>query len=322
VRTGRWIAGLAGAILIAALTVGSSAATYFPEERCEYVEAGPPGPPGNRLVVGAGAWLNRHGDKIVVHELFERCTGRQATVHNIDQIVLKDSFYALDERAGAFAPGATRERSGSEIEIRFVGADGMELHEGPGRDTVRIATLDSGRVAFNLNPRADGDAPDYDVTMVGDTPEVVKVEGGRGADVIDAGRLTGMGDNTTLRSRVRLAGGPGDDTILGSPGDEWRLEAGGGDDLVRAGAGDDDISFGRGHDRVYGGPGGDDIYYEFVGVGRRRPDAPDRLYGGPGGDRLSDGNGRADVIRCGSGEDVVDREPHDRGSPDCEQPRY
>jgi RTX calcium-binding nonapeptide repeat (4 copies) len=329
---GRIAAVAVAGLLIALLALPAGAAKRGPfGERCEYVEAGPAGPKGNRLVVagaGAGSWLNRHGNRIVVHEGFEPCMGRQATVHNIDRIVLKgeSETYVLGQRSGAFSPGATRERSGSEIEITVAG-EGLEVVGRERADAIQARTLYGEAVAVNLNRREDGRYPDFDVVIRGgeaeaELPEVVRIEGGGGDDLIDVRRLTGMGDNTLLRSRIRLQGGSGDDTIFGSPGDEYRLQDGPGDDLVRAGGGDDDVEFGPGRDTIYGGEGGDGLTYAFpLEVAGGHPDAADRLFGGPGADVIQDDNGHPDVIRCGPGNDLLDGKGRDRSS-DCEKVRH
>jgi hypothetical protein len=295
-------------------------------DRCEYVQAGPPGPKGNMLVVVDDAfWIERDGNEIAVRHLFgTRCVGGQATVNNVDRIVLRGDMEGegagIDESEGPFGPGATREGSGSEIEISFSGRI-LEYRGSRGPDRIVTRTLPGGRVALNLNPGADGRAPDYDVIVTDGVPEVLKVRGYKGDDRIDARRLTGMGDHQ-LRRVIRLFGDAGDDTILGSPGGEWRLQDGPGDDLVFAGGGFDSVDFGRGRDTIYGGPGGDDLIYStwerFTG---QPDDAPDRIFGGGGEDQIIDLNGHSDLIRCGSARDDVERERFDRVAADCEHLR-
>jgi Ca2+-binding RTX toxin-like protein len=314
---------VAGALLFGISGIVPAAGGPF-GERCEYVEAGAPGPKGNRLVVVGAVepWLVRRGNAILVHDPTVHCTGRQATVHNVDRVVLRveDSRVSLSERRGDFAPGATSEHSGSEIEVDVYRASKLTVYGGRQRNSMRIGTRANGSVALNLNPVADSGAPDQDVTVRSDEFKAVKLYGEQGDDLIDARRLTGIGDNVYLTSRIRLIGGAGDDTILGGI-EEEEFEDGPGDDLINAGGGDDAIAFGPGHDTVYGGLGRDGLFYEFIGLGKRSPDVPDRLYGGPGADILSDRNGQADQIRCGSGVDEVERESHDRLGPGCERYR-
>lgn len=316
------VAATAVALLaVLGLTATDAGSAAVPGERCEYVEAGPLGPQGNRFVVEGGEpWLNRKGDEIVLHEgPLGRCSGPRPTVHNIDRIVLRGDWPTIGERSGRFAPGATHEHSGSEIEIDVYG-EALAVHGGNGRDSIRARSLAEGTVALNLNTGADGLAPDYDVRLIGAVPTEVRIDGESGDDLIDARRLAPIGDNAHLRHRVRLVGGSGDDTIFGSPGEDRRLEDGPGDDRVRAGDGDDYIEFGPGRDTIYGEGGDDALYAEIYRRHRRIPDPPDRLYGGPGADVIGDGNLRTDLIWCGSGLDLIDREPRDRqASHGCEE---
>lgn len=324
----RWaVAAIATAVLAAQLASGGAtpAAVGPFGERCEYVEAGAPGPPGNRLViVGDDVYVRREGPAIKVSYRGPRCTGRQATVRNIDRIVVRGSLEGegvdVNQKEGRFAPGATPEGFGSEIEFSLE-TDNLEVVGTPGGDSIRVRTLAGEHVALNLNPRADGPRPDYDVTVTADIPRVLLVRGFKGGDRIDARRLTGMGDNQ-LRRVIRLFGDAGDDTILGSPGSEWRLKDGPGDDLVVAGSGFDSVDFGRGRDTIYGGPGGDDLIYStWERFSGSPPDAGDRIFGGGGEDQIIDLNRHSDLIRCGSGFDEVEREPYDRPAGNCERLR-
>lgn len=317
------VAVLGAAVLATALS--AAGAPDFYEDRCEYVEAGPPGPRGNRLVAVKEYgmfWIERRGDRIVLRHLEVPCRGRKATVHNVDRILLRGDGEAvgIDESSGPFAPGATRERGASEIEIRAdVGK--LEWLGGKGRDAVATQTLRRGRIGLQLNGAADGAARDYDVILP-DPPRVLKLLGGSGADRISTRGLTNMGDNGLSRV-IRLFGEQGDDTIFGGPRDEWRLEDGPGDDFVHAGGGNDEVSMGVGHDTVYGGRGDDALFYSaWERFGGTPPDVSDRLYGGPGDDQLSDYNRHPDLLDCGPGFDRAQREKHDRPRPDCEkQPR-
>jgi Ca2+-binding RTX toxin-like protein len=94
------------------------------------------------------------------------------------------------------------------------------------------------------------------------------LDGGTGADIIDAGP------------------GPGFDVIA----------AGSGADLLLGGAGNDLIQGGKGPDRIRSGPGDDGVYGD---QGRDRVDA------GVGADRLIGGN-EHDVLDGGPGDDLLD----------------
>jgi Ca2+-binding RTX toxin-like protein len=319
------VAAVCGLLLAtSALAIGAGRRNPF-DEHCTYVTAGPPGPKGNRLViVGDEVRIHRDGPRIRVFYRGPRCTGTQATVHNIDRIVGRtesEGIYIDQADYGRFGPGATPERFGSEIEFSLE-SDKVEVLGTQGPDWIRARTLPGGHVALNLDRSADGTKPDYDVTVTGKVPDALLIRGYEGNDRIDARRLTNMGDNHQLERVIRLFGDAGDDTILGSPGSEWRLKDGPGDDLVIAGAGFDSVDFGRGHDTIYGGPGGDDLIYStwerFTG---QPADAPDRIYGGGGEDQIIDLNRHSDLIRCGSGYDDVERERIDRPAADCEHLR-
>ncbi|HEX5609224.1 MAG TPA: calcium-binding protein [Solirubrobacterales bacterium] len=317
-------AALAGAIVLALTMTGAAAPAVDPfVEYCAYRSAGPPGPAGNRLVVkGASVYVSRQKAAIMVSYWGPDCSGPQATVDNIDRIVVcaDGEGVQIDQGVGgSFGPGATPERHGSEIEIAVEG-DHVELFGTRGPDQIEIRTLPGDHVALNTDRRRDGVRPDYDLIVSGPIPRVLRVRGYKGNDRIDARRLTGMGD-ARLRRVIRLFGDAGDDVILGSPGGEWRLKDGPGDDLVFAGPGDDSVDLNRGHDRVYGGPGHDALFYStYERFGGRPPDASDRLFGGRGDDVISDHNEHPDQVHCGPGFDKLDTEPHDRlRDSDCER---
>jgi len=333
--SGRW--PRLGAVVLAALACGMAFADTlasagavaggerprFEEElaeSCHYVEAGPPGPRGNRLVLRefAGHTLRRRGD-LISTDGGVNCERLGVTVEEVDRIVFETGpeGVEIDERGGLFAPGATPERNGSEIEIEIREADKLTLHRGRGASRTRIENGPGGTIGFNLNPPADRDRPDQDVWMSRAELERIKVYAEQGEDLIDSRRLTGVADNPNRFLRFRFFGGAGDDTILGGREEEEVID-GPGDDLIRAGGNDDEIGFGPGRDTVYGGRD-DGLFYEFIGLGPRSLDAADSLFGGPGADFLSDRNGKQDLMRCGPGSDEVEREARDRLGRDCER---
>jgi len=325
VRRARWIVVVMALTLASVLATGSTPAAVGPfGERCEYVEAGAPGPRGNLLLIvdGTPIHLRRDGEAIKVSYRGPRCTGTQPTVHNIDRIVVREALESegveISQKEGRLGPGATPEASGSEIEISLE-TDRVRVGGTGGADSIRVKTLFGDHVAVNLNRRADGRHPDYDVIVTSRPPNLLKVGGGPGRDLVDARLLTGMGD-TGLHRVIRLLGGRGDDVILGSPGSEWLLDDGPGDDLVVAGRGWDSVEFGRGRDTIIGGPGGDDLIYQGFFPRRDRRDPPDRIVGGAGEDQIIDLNGSSDLIRCGPGRDEVEGEANERLS-GCERLR-
>lgn len=325
-RRRNWLAVVcAGALILIAPATGAPAPTVGPfGERCTYLPFGPPGPAGNRLVVvGDEVFVFRDGAEIGVSYDGPSCSGPQATVNNVDRILVRTGAagVTVDQGdGGRFAPGATRESGGSEIEFS-IDSDRVEVVGTRGADVIRIRTR-ARRVSLNLNPDLDGSRPDYDLAILGGIPRSLRVRGYKGGDRIDARQVRRMGD-AYGRHVLRLFGDAGDDVIIGSPNGEFRLKDGPGNDLVIGGPGGDDLSVNRGHDTVYGGPGNDGIAYEtferFVG---RPPDVADRFFGGPGDDVISDHNGRRDEIHCGPGFDRLIPEPREHlRDTDCER-RY
>jgi hypothetical protein len=285
----------------------------FTSERCELVDAGPSGPPGDvlRVVVDGELGIYRgSAGRILLHYVGPRCPG-PITVRDIDRIELAGSSVEVSEARGKFTPGA----SGSQIEIH-ARTERLEYTGTSGDSRIVATTLGNGKVALDLDWRS-GRRPGYDL-FADRRPVVLRIAGGEGDDLIDTRHLTGMGD-PQLHRRTRLEGNAGDDTLLGSAEVEWRLKDGSGDDLVRSGGGNDEVSLGRGSDTVYGGAGDDvisyDVFERFTGT---PPDARDRLYAGRGDDLLSDLNRHSDLIRCGPGRDHVAPERHDHPAADCE----
>jgi len=297
-------------------------------EYCRYVEAGPPGPRGNKLVVfnsrGETA-IRREGRGIrVVNFIRGHCTGDAPTVDNLDRIILRvphnrgeGEEVRINLRGGPFGPGATPEPSGGEIEIT-ADVPALEVEGGKGPDSMVARTLRDGRIGLDLDGPADRGERDYEIVFP-HAPFLLRLAGNRGRDRLDTRGITNMG--VGFRHVIRLLGKLGSDLILGGPRNEWRIEDGAGNDLVRTGGGNDEVLLGLGHDTVFGGRGRDTLYYSvaFRLGGVNPPDPSDRLFGGPGKDVLSDENRHRDLLRCGPGLDEFRAEPHDRPGGDCEQ---
>jgi len=96
--------------------------------------------------------------------------------------------------------------------------------------------------------------------------------------------------------------------------------------VISGGRGNDTSSGGRGNDLVFanlgadvssGGPGDDELW------ALARSDVPlpgvDRLNGGSGRDVFRVRDGEADVVNCGTGNDVVSADRLDVLSADCER---
>ncbi len=289
---------------------GASAA-QFVGLTCSYVEAGPPGPAGNVLRIdGSQAEedalaLRRAGDEIEVVDISRlettkltsegtplKCSGATPTVTNVDSIqyaagVNVGPSVQLDERGGAFAPGASDEGDGSsEIEISFDRLSSMIVAGTPGNDDITVGR-DGPRTGLNLD--AAESKPDLDL-QIPRRFESLAVLGLGGADRISLAavhkRFKGGAPHVGGDGLV-IAGEAGADVLIGSAGDEG-LAGGPGADLLRAGSGDDILELGGGRDRAFGGGGTDFIYAmdgrrDRVNCGRSldfaHVDARDRLKG-------------------------------------------
>jgi Ca2+-binding RTX toxin-like protein len=313
---------LAAVALVCASPAASGRQDPF-HDSCEYVQAGPPGPRGNKLVVIDPYTTNiwRDGEGIVVSNGGPRCEGGTPTVHNVDRIVVHagGEGFGFFGHHGRLGPGATPEKGRSEIELT-VYAHRIDLEGTTGNDLIVARSRNRSLTVFDLDRGSGPAAHDFDIALHARSPGV-RIEGDDGDDRIDARGLTEKFRRDRILPAFRLVGGHGDDAIVGGDEGEW-IKADAGNDLVLAGRGDDDVDIGRGRDRAYGGPGDDSVGYEgyerFTGWVE---DPPDRLFGGPGNDRLDDLNHHVDLIRCGPGRDHVEvgRISRDRAAPDCEQ---
>jgi hypothetical protein len=156
-----------------------------------------------------------------------------ATTDSTDAIEVtgRDAELEVDLRGGSFARVPVHvSLSGSDARVRVVGS---------ARDEEFVATGSKVRL-----PAAEGDR----VTLRG--VRLLAVDGGAGADTIDARRYGGP---------LTLSGGRGPDSLAGG------REA----DVLRGGWAADRLRGGRGRDRLLGGTGGD------------------RCWGGPDRDRMS-----------------------------------
>jgi hypothetical protein len=147
-----------------------------------------------------------------------------------------------------------------------------------------------------------------DTIVLGPDPTHFYVDGGDGADVLDAHAVRGF---------VGLTGGPGDDTLIGGASDDT-LDGGPGHDTLVGGPGNDTVTYARRADSVTAAlgdpaaPGTEDAIAADVEalVGG---DGDDHLTGGEGDDRIEGGKG-ADVIDGRGGDDVL-RAGDDLGAP-------
>jgi hypothetical protein len=315
------------AVLAAAgAAVGSPGATTSAAGvTCAYVQAGPPGPGGNRLQitdVRTGVIIFRNGTEIGVQAFDSNrtlitCSGPTPRVTNVDRIDVKSSgrfsgllvdetgrFIFHPHTSGLFAPGATPEPGGDEIEIRPSGGPPSVLIEGrPEGDKIELGNLAGGRTGINLNVAEDGSQPDADVVVGYPRSKLeVRVVGNDGGDRLRAQGRGGFTGKLTI-ARLALQGNNGNDLLLGSVGRDV-LSAGRGNDEARGGKGRDILRLDGGHDAGYAGPGRDSIYI-VSDVGSVPPDDNrDLIFAGSGDDEVeSAGNGFADRVACGRGRD-------------------
>jgi Ca2+-binding RTX toxin-like protein len=215
-------------------------------------------------------------------------------------------------------PGFTDEGDGSsevEIDLLSVRADAeYSVGSTTGPDDVDVGQ--TGAAVINLNPTADGGAPDADVTL--DGLPTIALYGGEGDDVLSG---DGLGDGTSgpYPGRMRLHLAEGNDTVTGGVGDDqiwlqdWRLD---GADTVSGGAGTDELRL-KGHlfasasitldGRANDGTACPGPHCDHDDIGSDI----ERIYGSGTNEYISGGAGRQ-FIHGGRGDDVLlGRRGHD-----------
>ena len=304
------------ATLILAALVPTTASAGF-ESTCSFDE-------GSARVditsVGSDG-LARNGDSI---ELLSTDCG-EATVHNTDLIVVtiaetsgRNGFALFLRPKGRFAPGATDEGPGSEIEIEVHFTDRSD-------ETLGVYTGTGGqRIAIDgqdIDLDADEATPEPDVLVSGlddcepdvSGCDILDVRSGEGRDRIDQrthdeGTIVfllaesgddqiqaqssilartfadgGDGDDEMrTNANASMGGGPGADLLVGGAGADGELYGDGGADQVFGRGGTDTLVAGSGRDVLVGGLGADSL------AGRR---GGDRIWGGRGHDELSGDEG-------------------------------
>ena len=333
----RLVAALGVAAVLATAAAPTASATPTDAPGCRYVVAAPAGVSGNYLLIerGESVGLRRVGEEVGVFRLHGagrqvECEGRAATVHDIDKVLFRPPGAAhqltIEESAGPFAPGATPEPGGDEIEIyarfpkrrlgpnslnfptvRVVGTDGPE--------ELRIGRVGRDRTGIDLDAATDGAHPDADVIAYSVSPAHYILEGLGGNDRLDSSGTGAEFDGPLPEGSVTLDGGPGDDLILGGPQRDI-VRAGPGDDTIYTRGGDDTIDPGLGVDHAYAGPGDDSISTR----GEREEGGFDLYSGGPGDDSIEAFDDEREQIVCGTGFDHVGVDELDEwSSPECER---
>ena len=198
------------------------------------------------------------------------CLG--ATTTNTDSIAVaghagSDERLVLDQRSGAFGPGATPESNVPEIE--------MTANLGDATDTVVVYGTES-RDEMSSGESGIAFYSDGDVDVVV-TPHAFELEvhllggddffngrGTYGAGLAFKGTIlaTGGDGNDYIRTSVKddvIDSGVGNDDLEGNHGHD-QIAAGSGDDAVNGGSDNDTIDLGAGADSVIGGSGNDTVF--------------------------------------------------------------
>lgn len=300
---------------LASLLGPGLASAASPGISCRYVEAGPPGPAGNRLAIRVTrpeevvAIRPDKGKSIVVADDQRmrsiRCKGRKPTMLNIDRVVFTagrradySSLYIAE--APKFGPGATPAEAGGKG-ISFV-AKGPALSFGvggtDGPDQIRMGM--AGKAAaldFSPDNYFDGEAgDDIDARVFARKSMTILVKAGNGADTVAASQFDTAGTwfdgPLTVPTSIYGEGGP--DALAGGRAMDY-LDGGPGNDILTGAAGADQLYGGPGKDIFSGGPGRDEI------------DAIDRRPG--------------EAIDCGAGRDLASMDLKDQDQ-NCELFRF
>ena len=226
---------------------------------CAYTDAGTPGPAENVLAISANdeevdaAAISRHGGEIGVSD--DRtitpvaCSGGTPTVANVDAIAFSGATgtsLAIDERAGAFAPGATDEGDGaSEIEFSIAWDDDgfLAVNGQPGGNRLSLGATPAG---LGLDLVGGGAPPDVDAALT--NVSFVVARGSAERDTLSAIGATPFAG--PFERDVALDGKGGGDRLRGGPLED-DLIGGKGRDRIDARDGErDQVDCGRGGDRV------------------------------------------------------------------------
>lgn len=252
-------------------------------------------------------------------------TDRLISIENVHGTNFNDVITLTDQGGYVFGRGGNDSLVGGAGSDNFFGGLGADTIDGAaGWDTVDYGSDDTDRAAALVAERgvvvnlALGTATD----QWGNSEVLRNVENVRG---------TMMNDQMTLGSgNGYLSGRLGNDTLLGGLGSDG-LEGGGGADSLSGGSGDDNLTGGSGADTIDGGAGVDQVNYgstysdgdttplSGTGVIVNLTDGTatdnwgnrDTLFNieNVGGSSLNDsikGNGLANVIWAGAGNDTVD----------------
>ena len=244
---------------------GEVACTFDPQTHVARIDYGTPGERGQAPLV----WITRVGDAIRIEEDFPgpgpniECAGGGLTVQNTDQIELaaltrlrtSETYITVGDEG--FAPGATPEPGGDEIEIESDLGRSAQIHVNGGLGADRWTFGSRGGETHLVNLNAGEGHPDGDL-IVAPTPRSLSGNVGDGPDRASA--MGGDGTGSPLQTDLLLIGLSGGQRFVGGPGNDELLGYFGNDVLI-GGRGDDrlDIVGGKGHDVLICGPGRDEF---------------------------------------------------------------
>lgn len=302
-------------VMLLALSFAGMADASNPRIKCSYVQAGAPGPSGNRLDIRVTkfeevvALLPAPNGAIRVYDdqrgKRQRCVGGRPSMTNIDLVRFRTNKRSSSStlfvgEAPFFGPGATSYAEGGKGISFDLRGDAVSLGLGgtEGDDRISIGSSGDG-TAIDLGPAPepfpDGSAAsEIDLRVHARFLSLV-VKAGEGNDQVVAGGP--MLDSTDLEGPLKGAtsiyGEGGNDVIVGGSSTDY-LDGGTGADVLRGGPG---------ADQLFGGPGLDDFFGEG---GNDDLDAIDR---------------KGETIDCGPGRDLaqLDLVDTDQG---CEKFRF
>jgi hemolysin type calcium-binding protein len=256
--------GIAGALALSALPATAQieeSCAYDPAEE-EVVAVIQPGGEATLQVVGGEIWFGAEP---------QPCGAATSTNTDLIKVAAhaeSTERLVLDQRTGAFGPGAEAEGNIPEIEIEATleEADALVLYLTEDADDIAPGQNGIGLVA-------DGDV---DVTFpagTGTPPPArfpIEVHALGGDDYVNGRGQFGAG--LAYLGPLAIDGGPGDDellrgsfepdVVLGGPGNDL-LDGQSGGDAMDGGPGNDTLTAGDGDDRLVGGPGADGFGANF-----------------------------------------------------------
>jgi RTX calcium-binding nonapeptide repeat (4 copies) len=225
---------------------------------------------------------------------------------------------AVDLSGGQLAPGLNPKQGDPSPTIPIyydagAGSDTFEVFGSPQDETIHV-----GSALVNLDAGAEAQAPDADVNL--QSVEIVDVNGGAGADTIDASAHPDTGPafggllyEEGAQGNDHLTAGSGTASVMGGAGDDTLNAGGQGQFLASPGTGDDTVTGEPlANDMVSYGDAPDAVHVDLSrtdkqdtgGAGADKIDGFRKLAGTIYNDVLAGTNG-ADSIQGGNGDDLL-----------------